>query len=894
MAALQPDISPQAPNKDISRISLTRRDGMAVALLVACLIAMFWRVIFTSAMFFYRDVYNYTFPSARFIHDLCRQGFLPYWNPYLNYGQPVLANPNLLFFYPFTLLIVLLPVNIAFTMHFLAHFALAGIGVYVLARAWGQTSWGALFAALVFMLSGPVLSLGDLYNETACAAWIPWALLVTDRALASPRVRPWILLVVIFSFQWLAGEPLTMLATFGLCFAYACYVWVRSPWSGVRGPQAAAETRNSKIEVRNSRLELGLSQPWGTFFRVLAVFFVVGAGMMLFCAAQFLPASDLLSQSRRGLQGLRFRETANWAVNPFSLLEMIVPDFFGSRLAVPTGWLWLVSDSNLPYFLSVFIGFVPLFCSLAGWALGRDRRRNFVAGATGVFLLLSFGHFTPAFALAYLLFPPLTVVRYPVKLLVLVVFLVAILAGWGFDALRSPTAPWNTHGRRLLTPLKIFLGGIVATLAVAWLAPALITSPLRGELGRLGETPFNLRQMPDFLVTALRYQLPGLAGFCLGGIVLAYGLAERKPWARPGLYTFALLAIGQLVTVNYGVNPTVPKSFFTYRPPVLNEFKDPPGTYRVASFWPVVQTPDTQNLQTYINFESIPEAADFGPMGQGAFQARLQLATGSMLNQVEGSINLDLERSLPPYLYNIEIYQDRQAADPLHVDCLLGRTNVKYIIRPKPADSAATRALGNVFNGSPMPSRLYEDLCFAPRAYVAGYSLFSNDSAETLDHMADPDFDATDTVILAALPDATRAQGSPSSPVALPPPPPETPGRKSGSALPVASGSPPAGEVEIVHRDPDSVTLRAQLSRPGYVVLLDRYDPNWQATLDGHPAPVLRANQIFRAVYAEAGSHEIRYDYRQRGLFLGLVISLAAFLALAALYYYDPKRLDRI
>ena len=175
-----------------SSVSGRGHDVAAVLLLVASLVALFWKVIFTSAMFFYRDVYNYTFPSARFIHDMCRQGFLPYWNPYLNYGQPVLANPNLLFFYPFTLLIVLFPVDVAFTLHFLVHFALAGIGVYVLARSWGQTIQAAFFAAIVFMFSGPVLSLGDLYNESACAAWIPWALLVTDRALASTRLRMWI------------------------------------------------------------------------------------------------------------------------------------------------------------------------------------------------------------------------------------------------------------------------------------------------------------------------------------------------------------------------------------------------------------------------------------------------------------------------------------------------------------------------------------------------------------------------------------------------------------------------------------------------------------------------------------------------------------------------------
>jgi uncharacterized membrane protein YfhO len=91
--------------------------------------------------------------------------------------------------------------------------------------------------------------------------------------------------------------------------------------------------------------------------------------------------------------------------------------------------------------------------------------------------------------------------------------------------------------------------------------------------------------------------------------------------------------------------------------------------------------------------------------------------------------------------------------------------------------------------------------------------------------------------------------------------------------------------VEITQRDPNSVTLRAELSRPAYVVLLDRYDPSWQATIDGRPTTVLRANQIFRAVYAEAGRHEIRFDYRQRGLRTGLIVSLIALAVLGVFYF---------
>jgi hypothetical protein len=147
-----------------------------------------------------------------------------------------------------------------------------------------------------------------------------------------------------------------------------------------------------------------------------------------------------------------------------------------------------------------------------------------------------------------------------------------------------------------------------------------------------------------------------------------------------------------------------------------------------------------------------------------------------------------------------------------------------------------------------------------------------------LDHLAAPDFDALNTVILAA-----AAGSSPDVAPAFRPARGDA-GLKPGATAAVSS-SVPAGQVEILHRDPNSVTLRAQLARPGYVVLLDRYDPNWQATLDGRPAPVLRANQIFRAVYAGAGLHEIRFDYHQHGFRLGIIISLLTLATLAGLYF---------
>ncbi len=823
--------SPEIPRQAAGPAAFTRADLGAVGLLVASLVVLFREPLFTSALFFYRDICNYTYPTTSLIRELCRHGSLPYWNPYLNYGQPVLANPNLLFFYPSTLLILLAPFDLAYTLHYVLHFALAGIGTYLLARVWGQSYRAAFFAAFIFVFSGPVLSLGNFYNTTACCAWIPWALLATDRALETRRLRSWVLLVVVFALQWLAAEPLTMMATFGLSFAYAFY---------------RCGTRDRLWSKPN--------------IRMLIIYGLIGGGMLLLCAVQLLPALDMLNHSHRG-NGLSFHEATTWSVSPLAFLEILMPNFAGSVLAGPAGWYWLIADENDPYNISNFLGFVPVFFALAGWAMGSDRRRNFVAAAAGTLLLLSLGHFTPVWALARLLLPPLAVVRFPVKLLVHVIILVAILAGWGLDALCGATSPWKASWKRLTLPLLIFLGCTVLALGVAWLAPGIIKAPENYVFPRLGRIPFNLDTVPDYLVTKLRLELPGLAGFCLGGLMLITGLGQGRKWARPGLYAFAVLAMVQLFMVNREANPTVPKSFYTYRPPVLGEFKAPPETYRFLSLGRTLQSSDAPSLQSYVNFQLLPGAPGVSELAQGEFQSRLQLYTGSMYYQVEGSINLDPERSVPPFLYDTKVYLNRLTSDSVPFNCLLGRINVKYIIRPAPAENSVTRIIGSVANGSPLPNPLYEDLCFAPRTYVAGNSLFLTDSDQTLDHLASPDFDALHTVILAAPP---------------------------GSS-PAVSGAGPAGQVEIAQRDLNSITLRAQLERPAYVLLLDRYDPNWQATLDGRPAPVIRANQIFRAVFATQGEHIIKFHYRQNGLKAGLFVSLGTFLVLLAIYVADSK-----
>jgi len=81
---------------------------------------------------------------------------------------------------------------------------------------------------------------------------------------------------------------------------------------------------------------------------------------------------------------------------------------------------------------------------------------------------------------------------------------------------------------------------------------------------------------------------------------------------------------------------------------------------------------------------------------------------------------------------------------------------------------------------------------------------------------------------------------------------------------------PPSGDVVI-----DTDAARASL-----LVLNDRYERGWTATVDGVAAPVRPVNIIARGVEVPAGQHTVVMRYRPEGLVRGAMVSLAALLVL--------------
>jgi uncharacterized membrane protein YfhO len=73
--------------------------------------------------------------------------------------------------------------------------------------------------------------------------------------------------------------------------------------------------------------------------------------------------------------------------------------------------------------------------------------------------------------------------------------------------------------------------------------------------------------------------------------------------------------------------------------------------------------------------------------------------------------------------------------------------------------------------------------------------------------------------------------------------------------------------------EPERVVLEVEAPARGFLFLADQYFPGWSATVNGNPAPILRANHAFRLVEVPPGPVRVEFRYGSRRIWIGAAIS---------------------
>lgn len=144
-----------------------------VALLFVCLIAYLPVSSFLFAL--KNDAFLYNFPNKFFFSEALHAGYLPAWNPYLNYGFPLYADPGFAWWHPLTWIFSFIGYNAyTFTIEVLLYIYISGLGMYWLGKILGHHPATAFAMGCMFMCSGFFIGNLQHVNFLTCAAFLPW------------------------------------------------------------------------------------------------------------------------------------------------------------------------------------------------------------------------------------------------------------------------------------------------------------------------------------------------------------------------------------------------------------------------------------------------------------------------------------------------------------------------------------------------------------------------------------------------------------------------------------------------------------------------------------------------------------------------------------------------
>lgn len=391
--------------------------GRFVALLGLLLFALFPDVLLGTRTFAFRDFGLYSYPVAHHVRESLWRGEVPLWNPLSNCGIPFFAQWSTMALYPPFVFCLLFPLSWALGVFSVLHLLWAGLGMYLLAHRWTGSRLGAA-AGVAFACNGIMLSSVIWPYHVAVVSWVPFVWLAVERAWREGG-RALIVAALAGAMQMLAGIPEMILLT-----------WLT----------LAALLALALVEGQTPR---GL---------LLGRFALMVALVTALAAPQIFPFLEFLPHSHRdsGFAG------GEWSLPGTGWGNFLVPLFLCHETGA--GVFMQHDQSVVP---SYYAGIGVAVLAVAAVLLAPDRRAKLLGALTLVGVILALGPNSPCYAWLRAAFPPLGLMRYPVKFVFLTMMTLPLLCAFAvreLGAARVAGSRWRVTGMIAATALVLLLG----------------------------------------------------------------------------------------------------------------------------------------------------------------------------------------------------------------------------------------------------------------------------------------------------------------------------------------------------------------------------------------------------------------------------------------------------
>ena len=513
---------------------------------------------------------NYQWKSL--IRDNIERREIPLWNPHQFSGIPFMAAGQQSTLYPLSLIYYVLPLPAAYGWFTVVNLWLAGVMMYLFLRGVGGTRAGAAVAAVTYEMCGFFIASAVFPMITGAAVWAPLLLLMAEYVIqrrplwgrATPA--PWVAIGAVgLAFNMFAGHVEMTIYTLIILGFYSAGRLAWALWAG-RG------------DATGLSLDLRRASTAGAW---LGLMVVLGIGLG---AIQFIPLYEVAVENHRG-QRNDLSTVLSFAHPVRDVAQFFVPNFYGNpahhhyydifagrTVAAADVLARPYIDWGIKNYVegALYLGILPLALAAYGvfdaWRAGDSIRRGqtaIMAVLSGLGLTFMFGF--PTYVIVYLI-PGINQLNSPFRWIYAVTLGVAILAGFGADAL--------TRGDNRARARKFGLAmagsgvGILAAVGVS----RVLFDQIRPTIARIVDNAakaseafaspemFYSYQLPQFLVL-------GAATF-LGGLVFlvaARGTRFRGVMA----WTFgavALIAV-DLSIASWHFNPASDPALLDYTPP---------------------------------------------------------------------------------------------------------------------------------------------------------------------------------------------------------------------------------------------------------------------------------------------------------------------------------------